>query len=84
MVSAKTDEAQAVMAEMHRLPTADEVVRNAKLRIDGRMTHDFYVFQIKSPAASKGPWDYYDLVATIPGEEAFRPLAQSTCPAPRK
>ena len=45
------------------------------------MVHDFYVFQVKRPAASTGEWDFYDLLATIPGEQAFRPLAQSTCPA---
>ena len=45
------------------------------------MVHDFYVFQVKKPAASKNEWDFYDLVATIPGHQAFRPLAQSACPA---
>lgn len=83
-VAAKSDEAGAVMAKMHALPIADEVVRNARLREDGRMVHDFYVFQVKKPAASAGEWDYYDLLATIPGDQAFRSLADGKCPALRK
>ncbi|MEH3145745.1 MAG: ABC transporter substrate-binding protein [Methylobacterium frigidaeris] len=79
--AAGTDEAGAVMARMHALPVADEVVRNASLRPDGRLIHDFYVFQVKAPGASKGEWDFYDRVATIPGAEAFRPLDQGHCPA---
>ncbi|MGX1790480.1 ABC transporter substrate-binding protein [Bosea sp. NPDC055332] len=81
VVAAKSDEAKTVIAKMRELPIEDEVVRNAKLREDGRMVHDFYVFQVKKAAESKGEWDLYDLVATIPGDQAFRPLAQSACPA---
>lgn len=81
VVAAKSDEAKTVIARMREVPIEDEVVRNAKLREDGRMVHDFYVFQVKKPAESKGEWDLYDLVATIPGDQAFRPLAQSACPA---
>jgi branched-chain amino acid transport system substrate-binding protein len=44
------------------------------------MEHDMYLFQVKSPAESKGPWDYYKLVATVPGSRAFAPLSQSKCP----
>ena len=84
VVAAKSDEAKTVIAKMRELPIEDEVVRNAKLREDGRMVHDFYVFQVKKPAESKGEWDLYDLVATIPGDQAFRPLAQSACPAIKK
>jgi branched-chain amino acid transport system substrate-binding protein len=82
-VAAQTDEAQAVVAEMRQLPISDDVVRNAKLREDGRMVHDFYVFQVKSPAESKGEWDYYKLVATVAGDEAFRPIS-SACTALKK
>ena len=82
--AAKSDEAKTVIAKMREVPIEDEVVRNAKLREDGRMVHDFYVFQVKKPAESKGEWDLYDLVATIPGDQAFRPLAQSACPAIKK
>ncbi len=84
VVAAKSDEAKTVIAKMREVPIEDEVVRNAKLREDGRMVHDFYVFQVKKPAESKGEWDLYDLVATIPGDQAFRPLAQSACPAIKK
>jgi branched-chain amino acid transport system substrate-binding protein len=84
VVAAKSDEAKTVIAKMRELPIEDEVVRNARLREDGRMVHDFYVFQVKKPAESKGEWDLYDLVATIPGDQAFRPLAQSACPAFKK
>jgi len=50
------------------------------LRIDGRVTHDMYLFQVKTPAESKYPYDYYKLLATIPGDEAFRPMAEGGCP----
>ncbi len=82
-VAAKTDDAKTVIAKMRELPIADEVVRNARLREDGRMVHDFYVFQVKSPAESKGDWDFYKPVATIPGDEAFRPISP-TCTALKK
>jgi branched-chain amino acid transport system substrate-binding protein len=75
-----TDEAQAVMAQMRKTPVNDFFATNGRLREDGRMVHDMYLFQVKSPAESKEPWDYYKLIATIPGEQAFQPLSQSRCP----
>ncbi len=78
--AAGTDEAQAVMAKMRELPVNDFFAKNGRLRKDGRMVHDMYLFQVKSPKESKEPWDYYKLVATIPAEEAFQPLSQSRCP----
>ena len=75
VAKAKTDEAKTVIRTMRDVPIRDEVVRNARLREDGRMLHDFYVFQTKKPSESKGEYDYYKLVSTIPGEEAFRPLS---------
>lgn len=84
VAAAKSDEAGTVIARMREVPIEDEVVRNARLREDGRMVHDFYVFQVKTPAQSHSEWDLYDLVATIPGEQAFRPLAQSACPAVKR
>lgn len=80
VASAKSDGAGAVIAAMRELPINDDVVRNATLRRDGRMVHDFYVFQVKTPAQSKGEWDVYNMLATIPGDQAFRPLAQGGCP----
>jgi branched-chain amino acid transport system substrate-binding protein len=50
------------------------------IRADGRNMHDMYLFEVKKPSESKGPWDYYNLIATIPAEEAFRPLDQGNCP----
>ena len=84
VAAAKSDDAKTVIARMRQLPIEDDVVRNARLREDGRMVHDFYVFEVKTPAESKGDWDFYKLLATIPGDEAFRPLAQGNCPALRK
>jgi len=75
-----TDEAQAVMAQMRATPVNDMFATNGKLRIDGRMVHDMYLFQVKSPEESKGDWDFYKLVATIPGDQAFQSLEQSRCP----
>jgi branched-chain amino acid transport system substrate-binding protein len=83
VAAAKSDEAKTVIAKMREVPIDDDVVRNAHLRPDGRMVHDFYVFEVKKPAESKGEWDFYKPVATIPGDQAFRPLGESTCPAIR-
>ncbi len=79
VVAAKTDEAKAVIRKMRDLPIDDEVVRNARLRADGRMVHDYYVFRVKTPAESKGPWDLYALEATVPGDQAFRPMDAKLC-----
>jgi branched-chain amino acid transport system substrate-binding protein len=79
-----TDEAQAVMAQMRATPVNDFFATNGHLRQDGKMVHDMYLFQVKSPAESKEPWDYYKLVATIPGDQAFQPLSQSRCPLIKK
>ena len=70
----------SVMRRMRHIPIDDDVVRNARLRPDGRMVHDWYVFQVKQPAESQGPWDLYRLVDTVPGDVAFRPLAAGGCP----
>ncbi len=84
VAAARSDEAQAVIAKMRELPIDDEVVRHATLREDGRMVHDYYVFQVKKPSESTGEWDLYNMLATIPGDQAFRSLAQGACPALRK
>jgi len=77
--SSSTD-ARTVVRKMHALPIADDVVRHAELRPDGRMVHDYYVFHVKQPGESRGPWDLYTLLDTIPGIEAFRPVAAGGCP----
>lgn len=75
-----TDAAPAVMAKMREMPIHDFFARNGKIRIDGRMVHDMYLAQVKKPSESHYDWDYYKILATIPGDEAFRPLSESACP----
>jgi branched-chain amino acid transport system substrate-binding protein len=78
--AAGTDEAKAVMAKMRELPVNDFFAKNGRLRADGRLVHDMYFVQVKTPAESTGPWDYYKILATIPGDQAFRPLDEGGCP----
>lgn len=78
--AAGTDETEAVMAKMREMPVNDAFAKNGTLREDGRMVHDMYLVQAKTPEESEGPWDLVKLVQTIPGDEAFRPLSESTCP----
>jgi len=82
--AAGTDEAQAVMAKMREMPVNDFFAKGGRIREDGRMVHDMYVYEVKKPAESKGPWDFYKLRATIPGDQAFRPLAEGNCPLVKK
>ena len=82
--AAGTDDATAVMAKMKETPINDFFAKGGVIRPDGRMVHDMYVYEVKSPAESKYPWDYYKLRATIPAKQAFRPLADSTCPLVKK
>jgi branched-chain amino acid transport system substrate-binding protein len=69
-----------VVEQMKKMPTDDKLFGKGMIRVDGRKIHDAYLFEVKKPAESKGPWDYYKLRATIPGNEAFRPLDKSECP----
>ena len=73
-----------VMAQMKKTLVNDFFAKNGRIRDDGRMVHDMYLFQVKKPSESFGPWDLYKLVATIPGDEAFQPLSASRCPLIRK
>src|SRR6476660_1148276 len=82
--AAGTDETGAVMKKMRELPINDFFAKNARIREDGRMIHDMYVVRVKKPSESKYPWDYYEIQATIPAEEAFQPLAKSTCSLVKK
>jgi branched-chain amino acid transport system substrate-binding protein len=79
-----SDEAQKVMAQMKKTPVNDFFAKNGRIRDDGRMVHDMYLFQVKKPSESTQPWDYYKLIATIPGDEAFQPLSASRCPLIKK
>ena len=71
---------KAVVAKMQEIPTNDPLFGQGTIRIDGRTIHPMYLFEVKAPHASKGPWDYYQLLHTIPAAEAFRPLDQGECP----
>jgi branched-chain amino acid transport system substrate-binding protein len=82
--AAGTDETQAVMAKMRTTPIDDFFVRHGEIRADGRMIHPTYLYEVKKPAESRGPWDYYQLVATIPADQAFQPLSESKCPLVKK
>jgi branched-chain amino acid transport system substrate-binding protein len=78
--AAGTDEAKAVMAKMRELPVNDFFASNGHLRQDGRLVHDMYFAQVKTPAESTKPWDYYKILGTIPGDQAFRPMSEGGCP----
>jgi branched-chain amino acid transport system substrate-binding protein len=78
--AAGTDDAKAVMAKMRELPVNDVMTKNGKLREDGRLVRDMYLFEVKAPADSKGKDDIYKLVATVPGDQAYRPLKEGKCP----
>jgi branched-chain amino acid transport system substrate-binding protein len=71
---------KAVVARMKEISTEDPLFGNGQVRADGRTIHDMYLFEVKKPEESKGPWDYYKLLATIPADQAFRPLGEGNCP----
>ena len=73
-----------VVAKMKEMPTDDPLFGKGSVRADGRKIHPAYLFEVKKPAESKGAWDYYKLVATIPADQAFRPLSESNCPLVKK
>jgi len=84
VAKAGTLEPPAVMAAMREIPINDAFVHNGYLRIDGRVIRDMYLMRVKSPDQSKRPWDYYELVTRVKGEDAFRPLSESACPLVHK
>ncbi|WP_298864549.1 ABC transporter substrate-binding protein [uncultured Sulfitobacter sp.] len=75
-----SDDTDTVLAKMREMPVNDAFATNGVLRTDGRMVHDMFLAEVKSPAESSGPWDYLKIVRTIPGEEAYGPLSESNCP----
>ena len=75
-----TDEAKAVIAKMKATPVNDFFARNGRIREDGRMVHDMYLMQVKTAAESKGEWDLYNVLATVPGDQAYRPMSEGGCP----
>ena len=80
----KSDDSKKVMAKMRELPINDFMTKNGKLREDGRVMRDVYLFEVKKPSESKYDFDYYKLLATIPADQAFRPLSESECPLVKK
>ncbi len=84
VAAAHTDAAGAVLTQMRATPVNDMFVQGGHVRADGLMVHDMYLAQVKTPAESHGPWDYYKILATIPGEQAFGPLSVSKCPLVKK
>ena len=82
--AAKTDDGAKVVAKMKELPTDDPLFGKGQIRQDGRKIHPVYLFEVKKPSESKGPYDYYKTVATIPADKAFRPIDQGSCPLVKK
>src|SRR6266498_3437209 len=80
----KSDDGTKVIAKMKEMPTDDPLFGKGTVRADGRKVHPAYLFEVKKPAESKGPWDYYKTRATIPADQAFRPLDQGDCPLVKK
>jgi branched-chain amino acid transport system substrate-binding protein len=76
-----SDDADKVMAQLRKTKINDMFAKNGEIRPDGRMVYDMYLMQVKSPKESKGPWDYYKVVATIPGEQAYTTKAETKCAA---
>jgi branched-chain amino acid transport system substrate-binding protein len=76
-----SDEAPAVVEQMKATPVNDFFAKNGTIREDGRMVHDMYLARVKKPDESKGQWDYYEILRTIPADQAFLPIEESACPA---
>lgn len=82
--AAGTDDGKVVAEKMRELPVNDVLARNGKVRADGRMEHDMYLIQVKTPSESKGAWDYYKVLRTIPAAQATMPLSESKCTLVKK
>jgi branched-chain amino acid transport system substrate-binding protein len=82
--AAGTDDPQKVMAKMRELPIEDVFVHGGRLREDGRVIRDMYLARVKKPSESKEPWDYLDIIKTVKGDDAYRPISESKCPLLKK
>ena len=71
---------RTLVAQMKAMPTDDDGLGSGRIREDGRKIHNAYLFEVKAPGQNKGAWDLYNLLSTIPAEDAFRPVAQGGCP----
>ena len=74
----------ASVKEMKATPVNDFMTKSGKIREDGTLVRDMYLFEVKKPEESRGPWDYYKQLATIPADQAYRPLSESECPLVKK
>ena len=79
-----SDDGLTVVKQMKATPVTDFMTKNGKIREDGTLVRDMYLFEVKKPSDSKGRWDDYKLLATVPGNEAFQSLEQSRCPLVKK
>ncbi|MFL5233620.1 MAG: ABC transporter substrate-binding protein, partial [Microvirga sp.] len=75
----KSDDGTEVVAQMKKMPTDDPLFGKGTIRADGRKIHPAYLVEVKKPSESKGPYDYYKVRATIPADQAFRPLKDGEC-----
>src|SRR5690606_13900531 len=82
--AAGTDGGKVVAEKMREMPADDFCAKGAKIREDGRLIHDMYLVEVKKSEESKGPWDYYKIVRTIPGDQAAQPLSESKCSLVKK
>jgi len=78
--AAGTSDGKVVAEKMRELPVKDFFTQNGVIRKDGRMAHDMYLIQVKTPEESKGPWDYYKVLRTLPADQVTMPLSESACP----
>jgi branched-chain amino acid transport system substrate-binding protein len=78
--AAGTKDSKAVIAKMKEMPSEDPLFGKGQVRQDGRHVHDMFLFEVKKPDESTGAWDYYKVLATIPADQAFRPLTEGNCP----
>jgi branched-chain amino acid transport system substrate-binding protein len=76
----KSDDGTKVIEQMKKMPTDDQLFGKGTIRQDGRKLHPAYLVEVKKPSESKGPWDYHKIRATIPADQAFRPLSEGGCP----
>jgi branched-chain amino acid transport system substrate-binding protein len=74
-----TDDGPTVVRQMKATPVDDFMTKNGRIREDGTLVRDMYLFEVKKPSESKGPWDYYKQIAVLPGEQAFKPLGPNEC-----
>jgi branched-chain amino acid transport system substrate-binding protein len=79
MDATKSEEGDVVVKQMKSVTVNDALWKNVRIREDGRSLNDMYLVEVKKPNESKEPWDFYRIVSTIPGDQAFRPLSEGGC-----